>query len=77
MLRPSKIGITSRHRPSALELALRGSSLRENTNPENGRHQWCQGFLAKPLWRPLMVSVLTPGKANLPVSLRHVLGITV
>jgi len=45
MLRPSKIGITSPHRPSALELA-RGSSLCENTNPEKGKNKILPGWIS-------------------------------
>jgi hypothetical protein len=46
MPRPSRIGITSPHRPSALELALRGSSLGENTIPEEGENKILPGWIS-------------------------------
>jgi hypothetical protein len=45
MPRPSKIGITSPYRPSALELTLRGSSLGENTIPEEGENKILPGWI--------------------------------
>jgi hypothetical protein len=46
MLRPSRIAIASPHRPSALELALRGSSLRENTIPEEDENKILPGRIS-------------------------------